>query len=86
MFPRNFSFYTMKVALIHPFYILFTVLKFTFCLFLAKNCGKIFSNMVFLLATMCNYCAMMPVSHSDFMVPTDISYVLCSQGRNTLDN
>ena len=65
------------MSLFCPFCILITVLQLTFCQFLAKNCGQIFSNVVFLLVTTVCYPAIMPVSQLDFMVLTDISNALC---------
>ena len=47
-------------------------------LFFPKNCGEIFSNVVFLLVLIGSYPAMMPVSQLDFMLLTDISKVVCT--------
>ena len=75
----QFSFYAMKVALFYPFCYLIAVLEFTFCPFSPKNCGEIFSNVVFLKVPRCSYPAMMPNSKSDFMLTTDISNSMCLQ-------
>ena len=77
IFPGNFCFYTMKSSQFPSFCLLIAVLEFTFCQFLDKNCLEIFSNVVFLLVTMCGYPAMMPISQMDFMILTDISNVMC---------
>ena len=77
IFPGNFCFYTMKSSQFPSFCLLIAVLEFTFCQFLDKNCLEIFSNVVFLLVTMCGYPAMMPISQTDFMLLTDISNVMC---------
>ena len=56
--------------------VLLLCVQTTFRSFPDKNCGQIFSNVVFLIVTMYGYPAMMPVSQLDFMVPTDISNAL----------
>ena len=67
------------MSLFYPFCLLITVLQLTFCQFLAKNCGEIFSNVVFLLVTIVCYPATMPLSQLDFMILTDISNALWGQ-------
>ena len=73
----QFNFYTMKMSLFYPFCLLITVLQLTFCQFLVKNCGQIFSNVVFLLVNIVCYPSTIPVYQLDFMVLNDISNALC---------
>ena len=73
----QFGFYAVKFVLFQPFCYLLIVLEFTFCPFSPKNCGEIFSNVVFLKVPMCSYPAMMPNSQLDFILLTDISNVMC---------
>ena len=74
---RQFLFLHYEIIQISLILSLIAVLDFTFCQFLDKNCLEIFSNVVFLLVTMCAYPAMMPISQTDFMLLTDISNVMC---------
>ena len=53
------------------------VVKQTKCQFLAKNCGKIFSDMVFLVVLITGKLPMMTISQIYFMVITDIWVDLC---------
>ena len=64
------------MSLFCPFCILIPALQLTFCQFLAKNCGQIFSNVVFLLVTTVCYPAMMHISQLNFMVLIDICNAL----------
>ena len=79
------SFCSIKLSLFHSIFLLIAVVKSPFCHFFLKNCGEIFSNVVFLLVLIGSYPAMMPVSQSYFMVPTDISNVLCFGLINRLE-
>ena len=63
--------------------VLLLCVQTTFRSFPDKNCGQIFSNVVFLIVTMYGYPAMMPVSQLDFMVPTDISNALWTRAEST---
>ena len=73
---------TMKMSLFYPFCLLITVLQLTFCQFLVKNCGQIFSNVVFLLVNIVCYPATIPVYQLDFMVLNDISNALWFQPKS----
>ena len=53
------------------------VVKQTKCQFLAKNCGKIFSDMVFLVVLITGKLPMMTISQIYFMVITDIWVDMC---------
>ena len=70
------SFCSIKLSLFHSIFLLIAVVKSPFCHFFLKNCGEIFSNVVFLLVLIGSYPAMMPVSQLDFMLLTDISKVV----------
>ena len=74
------SFCSIKLSLFHSIFLLIAVVKSTFCHFFPKNCGEIFSNVVFLLVLIGSYPAMMPVSQLDFMLLTDISKAVCGPG------
>ena len=76
------SFCSMKLSLFHSIFLLIAVVKSTFCHFFPKNCGEIFSNVVFLLVLIGSYPAMMPVSQLDFMLLTDISKVVWAPQKN----
>ena len=78
------SFCSIKLSLFHSIFLLIAVVKSTFCHFFPKNCGEIFSNVVFLLVLIGSYPAMMPVSQLDFMLLTDISKVVWGQGSISL--
>ena len=51
----QFLFLYLEIMPCHSFCLLITMLEFTFCHFLANNCGEIFSNVFFLLVTMRDY-------------------------------
>ena len=72
------SFCSIKLSLFHSIFLLIAVVKSPFCHFFLKNCGEIFSNVVFLLVLIGSYPAMMSVSQLDFMLLTDISKVVCT--------
>ena len=76
---RQFLFLHYEIIQISLILSLIAVLDFTFCQFLDKNCLEIFSNVVFLLVTVCGYPAMMPISQTDFMILTDTSNVMCTR-------
>ena len=78
------SFCSIKLSLFHSIFLLIAVVKSTFCHFFPKNCGEIFSNVVFLLVLIGSYPAMMPVSQLDFMLLTDISKVVCKGSWATI--
>ena len=75
------SFCSIKLSLFHSIFLQIPVVKLILSHLFPKNCGEIFSNVVFLLVLIGSYPAMMPVSQLDFMLLTDISKVVCLSGK-----
>lgn len=73
----QFDIHSMKVDICYAFDIPLIVLQFKFCLFLAKNCRKFFSKVVFLIVPISRKPPIVPNAQLDFVVITDISNVMC---------